>query len=271
MIEYFNIVNKVLKYGERRQNRTGIDTLSIFGYMFQHDLSLGFPLLTSKKMNLDIIAGELRWFLDGKTNPSELNSSIWDEWQSKNEIGPMYGSIWRDYKLPDGESIDQIANLIDLLKKNPNSRRHVMTTLHLGFVPDESYSPQDNVRRGKGCLWPCHGLITQCNVRNGKYLDLMMYQRSADTALGVPYNIASYALLTHIIANEVDLKVGKLNIVFGDLHIYENHIENIKEQIKLSDHGLPFLRNKPKLDFKLDELILEGYHPHPKIKYEIAV
>ncbi len=271
MKAYQELVEKVLNSGELRENRTEFRTMSVFGEMFEHNLQKGFPLLTSKKMSLEFIAGELRWFLNGDTRPSTLNSKIWDDWAYEDSIGPMYGSIWRDYKLPNGESVDQIEGLINNLRNNPNSRRHVITTLHLGAVPDESMSPQENVKQGRGALYPCHGLTVQCNVRDGKYLDLIMFQRSADTALGVPYNIASYALLTHILANETGLEAGVLKIVFGDLHIYENHLENIKEQMSREFKDLPTLDCKPDLDFKIEDIKLKDYNPHKAVKYVIAV
>ncbi len=271
MRQYKELVEYVIQTGERRSNRTGIDTMAAFGYMFIHDLQQGFPLLTSKKMDLSKIAGELRWFLDGNTKPSQLNSKIWDNWQYNDDIGPMYGAIWRKYPMIDGSTFDQIKALIENLKTNPNSRRHIMTTLHLSCVADERVSPQENVKAGRGALWPCHGLVVQCNVRNGKFLDLIMFQRSCDIGLGAGYNIASYGLLTHILANEVGLQPGILKIVLGDLHIYENHMVKLLEQIKRPMRALPTLNQKLSLDFDPENIELIGYNPHDSIKYDIAV
>jgi thymidylate synthase len=275
--KYLNLLDDILKNGVQKGDRTGTGTLSVFGRMYRHDLSEGFPLLTTKKLHIKSILHELLWFLKGSTNIKYLKDngiSIWDEWATpEGELGPVYGSQWRAWKGIHGEIIDQVAVLIDGLRKNPNSRRHIINAWNVAYLPDESKSPQQNVVEGKMALSPCH-VMYQFNVANGK-LSCMLTQRSADAFLGLPYNCASLSFLTHMVAQQCDLEPGEIIHSFGDLHLYLNHLEQAKLQLTREPRPLPKLviKRKPDsiFDYKFDDFEIEGYAPHPHISAPIAV
>jgi thymidylate synthase len=264
MRAYHDLLDHVLNTGVTRMDRTGTGTRSVFGYQMRFDLGEGFPLITTKKLHLRSIIHELLWFLAGDTNIAYLKDnkvSIWDEWADENgELGPVYGKQWRSWATPSGDSIDQIANLLESLTKNPDSRRHIVSAWNPADV-DEMALP------------PCHCLF-QFYVAEGK-LSCQLYQRSADIFLGVPFNIASYALLTHMIAQVVGLKAGDFVHTFGDAHLYLNHIEQAELQLSRAPRALPTLKLDPTVsslfDFRYDHIAIEGYDPHPAIKAPIAV
>ena len=264
MHQYLNLLDHVKWVGIRKEDRTGIGTLSTFGYQMRFNLSHGFPLLTTKKLHLKSIIHELLWFLRGDTNVRYLQEngvSIWDEWaDEEGELGPVYGKQWRSWAAPDGSSIDQIANLIDGIKRNPDSRRHVVT----------AWNPADVDHMA---LPPCHCLF-QFYVADGR-LSCQLYQRSADVFLGVPFNIASYALLTMMVAQVCDLKPGDFVWTGGDCHLYLNHLDQANKQLSRAPRGLPKMRINPEVKdifgFKYEDFTLEGYNPHPHIKAEVAV
>jgi thymidylate synthase len=264
MQTYLNFLSHVLENGVDRDDRTGTGTRGVFGYQMRFDLAQGFPLLTTKKLHLKSIIHELLWFLMGETNIGYLKENgvrIWDEWADENgDLGPVYGSQWRSWPAPNGESIDQIERLIDGLKNNPNSRRHIVTAWNPAEIENMA-------------LPPCHCLF-QFFVAEGK-LSCQLYQRSADIFLGVPFNIASYALLTHMVAHVVGLKPGEFVHSFGDAHIYHNHFEQARLQLTRSPRPLPKLVMNPErksiFDFKFEDFSFEGYDPHPTIKAPIAV
>ena len=264
MKQYLGLLQHVLDNGTKKDDRTGTGTISVFGYQMRFDLSEGFPLLTTKKLHTRSIIYELLWFLRGETNIKYLkdnNVSIWDEWADKNgDLGPVYGKQWRSWQTADGRTIDQISQLIDMIKKNPDSRRLIVSAWNLGDVD-------------KMALPPCHTMF-QFYVADGK-LSCQLYQRSADIFIGVPFNIASYALLTMMIAQVCNLKPGDFVHTFGDAHIYLNHLEQVKLQLSREPRPLPtmkILRDvKSIFDFKYEDFLLEGYDPHPNIKGEVAV
>lgn len=264
MLAYHALLDHVLNTGVTRMDRTGTGTRSVFGYQMRYDLAQGFPLVTTKKLHLRSIIHELLWFLAGDTNIAYLKAnkvSIWDEWADEaGELGPVYGKQWRSWATPDGQSIDQITRLIDGLKRNPDSRRHLVS----------AWNPADVDAMA---LPPCHCLF-QFYVAQGR-LSCQLYQRSADIFLGVPFNIASYALLTHMIAQVVGLKVGDFVHTLGDAHLYLNHIEQAELQLSRSIRPLPVLRIDPSIndlfDFRYDHFAIEVYDPHPAIKAPIAV
>ena len=264
MHQYLNLLDHVKWVGIRKEDRTGIGTLSTFGYQMRFNLSHGFPLLTTKKLHLKSIIHELLWFLRGDTNVRYLQEngvSIWDEWaDEEGELGPVYGRQWRSWAAPDGSSIDQIANLIDGIKRNPDSRRHVVT----------AWNPADVDHMA---LPPCHCLF-QFYVADGR-LSCQLYQRSADVFIGIPFNIASYALLTMMVAQVCGLKPGDFVWTGGDCHLYLNHLEQAREQLTREPRGLPKMRINPEVKdifgFKYEDFTLEGYNPHPHIKAEVAV
>lgn len=264
MRAYHDLLDHVLNTGVTRMDRTGTGTRSVFGYQMRFDLGEGFPLITTKKLHLRSIIHELLWFLAGDTNIAYLKDnkvSIWDEWADENgELGPVYGKQWRSWATPSGDSIDQIANLLESLTKNPDSRRHIVSAWNPADV-DEMALP------------PCHCLF-QFYVAEGK-LSCQLYQRSADIFLGVPFNIASYALLTHMIAQVVGLKAGDFVHTFGDAHLYLNHIEQAELQLSRAPRALPSLKLDSTVsslfDFRYDHIAIEGYDPHPAIKAPIAV
>ncbi len=262
MKPYLEFLRTILETGETRSDRTGTGTIGIFGYQMRFDLSAGFPLVTTKKCHLRSIIHELLWFLSGDTNIKYLRDnkvSIWDEWADKDgNLGPVYGYQWRHW---GKENIDQIAALIDGIKKNPTSRRHIVSAWNVSDV-------------GKMALPPCHTMF-QFYVHASERLSCQLYQRSADSFLGVPFNIASYALLTMMVAQVTGLKPGHFVHSFGDAHIYLNHVEQVKLQLTREPRPLPQMKINPAVtsifDFKFEDFTLENYDPHPAIKGEISV
>ena len=274
MKQYLDLVKHVLENGNEKSDRTGTGTKSVFGHQMRFDLSEGFPMVTTKKLHLKSIIYELLWFLKGDTNIKYLQENgvrIWDEWADSNgDLGPVYGHQWRNWN--DNE-IDQIVSVINSLKDNPNSRRMLVTAWNPGVLPDTKKSFEENVQNGKAALPPCHAFF-QFYVHNQK-LSCQLYQRSADIFLGVPFNIASYALLTEMIAHVCNLKCGEFVHTFGDAHIYNNHIEQVQLQLKREPKPLPKLKFKRKVDnifdFKFNDFEILNYDPHPHIKGKVAV
>lgn len=264
MIQYHDLLKHIMEQGVDKPDRTGTGIRSVFGYQMRFDLSEGLPLVTTKKVHLRSIIHELLWFLQGDTNIAYLKENgvrIWDEWADENgDLGPVYGYQWRSWPSPKGGNIDQISNLIENIKKNPYSRRHIVSAWNPAFV-DEMALP------------PCHTLF-QFYVADGK-LSCQLYQRSADTFLGVPFNIASYALLTLMIAQVCDLEPGDFVHTFGDAHIYSNHFEQVNEQLSRDFRPLPQMKLNPEVkdifNFKFEDFKLENYDPHPHIKAPVAV
>ncbi|PYQ29964.1 MAG: thymidylate synthase [Acidobacteria bacterium] len=264
MQQYLSLVREILDHGAPKTDRTGTGTLSIFGHQMRFDLERGFPLVTTKKLHLRSIIYELLWFLAGDTNVRFLNENkvtIWDEWADANgELGPVYGYQWRSWPAADGRHIDQISNVIAEIKRNPDSRRLVVSAWNVGDLD-------------KMALQPCHALF-QFYVANGR-LSCQMYQRSADVFLGVPFNIASYALLTMMVAQVCELRPGDLILTLGDAHLYSNHLEQAREQLARDPRPLPSMKLNPDVrsifDFKFSDFTLENYDPHPAIKAPIAV
>jgi thymidylate synthase len=274
MKQYHELLKYIIDKGVNKEDRTGTGTISIFGYQMRFDLSEGFPVLTTKKLHLRSIIHELLWFLKGETNIKYLNDNrvyIWDDWANdKGELGPVYGQQWRNW---NGEGIDQITDLIEQIKKNPDSRRHIVAAWNPSVMPDTSKSFDDNVANGKAALPPCHAWF-QFYVANGK-VSCQLYQRSADVFLGVPFNIASYALLTMMVAQVCNLEVGDFVHTFGDAHIYLNHMEQVNLQLNRDFHPIPQMKINPKIknifDFKYEDFELVGYEAHPTIKGKISV
>ncbi|MBO9710778.1 MAG: thymidylate synthase [Caulobacter sp.] len=261
--QYLNLLADILENGVQRGDRTGTGTLGVFGRQIRFDLSKGFPVLTTKKLHLRSIIIELLWFLKGDTNIAWLKDNgvrIWDEWADENgDLGPVYGKQWRSWATPDGQSIDQIVNLVEGLKTNPNSRRHIVSAWNPADVEDMA-------------LPPCHCLF-QFFVADGK-LSCQLYQRSADVFLGVPFNIASYALLTLMVAKVVGLEPGEFVHTFGDAHLYLNHLDQAREQIQREPFPFPTMRIADKRDlfgFEYEDFTLEGYEAHPHIKAAVSV
>lgn len=277
MEAYHHLLKTILADGTRRDDRTGTGTISIFGHQMRFDLSQGMPLVTTKKLHLRSIIHELLWFIHGDTNIrylQEVGVSIWDEWaDEQGNLGPLYGAQWRAWPGPDGQAIDQLAEVIEQLKARPHSRRHVVSAWNPVGLPDESISPQANVAEGRMALAPCHCLF-QFYVADGR-LSCQLYQRSADCFLGVPFNIASYAMLTYMVAQVVGLKPGDFIHTFGDAHIYLNHLDQVHEQLSRTPKPLPTLKLNPERksleDFVFEDFELLGYDPHPAIKAPIAV
>ncbi|WP_412458345.1 thymidylate synthase [Salinivibrio kushneri] len=279
MKQYQALMQDILDNGTDRGDRTGVGTRSVFGRQLRFDLAAGFPLLTTKKLYTRAIIHELLWFLNGDTNVQYLQDNkvrIWDEWATESgDLGPVYGAQWRSWACPDGSTVDQIEQLIEQIKTKPHSRRHIITAWNPADLPDESISPTENAEQGKMALAPCHCLF-QFYVADGK-LSCQLYQRSADYFLGVPFNIASYALFTHMIAQQCDLAVGDFVHTFGDVHLYHNHLtdEIVYEQLKREPRALPRLviKRKPAsiFDYQIDDFEIEGYEPHPTIKAPIAI
>ena len=257
-------MNHVLQNGVKKEDRTGTGTISVFGYQMRYNLADGFPLLTTKKLHTKSIIHELLWFLKGDTNIKYLKEhgvNIWDEWADENgDLGPVYGYQWRNWPTPNGEHIDQISQVVEMIKKNPDSRRLIVSAWNVADINQMK-------------LPPCHAFF-QFYVADGK-LSCQLYQRSADIFLGVPFNIASYALLTMMIAQVCGLKVGDFVHTLGDAHLYSNHIEQAKLQLTRDLRSLPTMKINPKVtsifDFKFEDFSLENYNPHPHIKAEVAV
>ena len=274
MKQYHDLVKHVLETGTFKGDRTGTGTKSVFGYQMRFDLSEGFPMVTTKKLHLKSIIYELLWFLKGDTNIAYLQENgvkIWDEWADENgDLGPVYGRQWRNW---NNEEIDQITELIAAIKTNPNSRRLLISAWNPSVLPDTTKSFAENVENGKVALPPCHAFF-QFYVANGK-LSCQLYQRSADIFLGVPFNIASYALLTLMIAQVCELEPGEFIHTFGDAHIYSNHFEQLELQLSREIRDLPTMKLNPAvkniLDFTFEDFTLEGYDPHPHIKGAVAV
>jgi thymidylate synthase len=264
MQQYHDLMRRVLDTGAKKEDRTGTGTLSVFGHQMRFDLAEGFPLVTTKKLHLKSIVHELLWFLKGDTNIAYLKEngvSIWDEWaDEKGELGPVYGSQWRSWPTPDGRHIDQIANLIHQIKTNPDSRRLIVSAWNVADI-------------GRMALPPCHCLF-QFYVADGR-LSCQLYQRSADIFLGVPFNIASYALLTMMVAQVCSLQPGDFIHTLGDAHLYLNHLDQTREQLSRSPYKLPEMHLNPHVtsifDFKFEDFELVGYQAHPSIKAPIAV
>ncbi len=274
--QYLGLLRDILDNGIRKGDRTGTGTLSVFGRMYRHDLRAGFPLLTTKKLHTRSIVHELLWFLRGDTNIGYLNEhgvSIWDEWATpEGELGPVYGAQWRAWPGSDGKPIDQIAALVEGLRRKPDSRRHIISAWNVACLPDESLSPEANAARGRMALPPCH-VLYQFYVAQGR-LSCMMTQRSADCFLGVPFNAASVALLTHMLAQQCDLEPGEIVHSFGDLHLYLNHLEQARLQLSRAPRAAPRLRihRRPAsiLDYRYEDFEIVGYDPHPSIPAPIA-
>ena len=274
MKQYLDLVKHVLKKGNYKADRTGTGTKSVFGYQMRFDLNDGFPLVTTKKLHLKSIIHELLWFINGETNIKYLRDNgvkIWDAWADESgNLGPVYGSQWRNW---NNEKIDQISQLIDLIKNNPDSRRMLVSAWNPSVLPNTKKSFSENVMNGKAALPPCHAFF-QFYVCNNK-LSCQLYQRSADIFLGVPFNIASYALFTHMIAHVCDLFVGDFVHTFGDAHIYSNHTEQIEQQLSRTPKELPTLNIKRKVnsifDFKFEDFEIINYNPHPHIKGKVSV
>ncbi len=279
MQQYLDLMRDVIDNGVDRGDRTGTGTRSVFGRQLRFDLSRGFPLVTTKTVHLKSVIVELLWFLQGRTDVTwlqERGCKIWNEWATtEGELGPVYGKQWRSWACPDGRTIDQLSELLEQIKRNPNSRRLIVSAWNPADLPDESLSPQDNAAAGRMALAACHTLF-QFYVAEGR-LSCQLYQRSADLFLGVPFNIASYALLTHMIAQQCDLEVGDFVHTFGDCHLYHNHLTDdiVYEQLRREPRELPRLvlgRRPPSLfDYELGDIAFEGYEPHPRIRAPIAV
>jgi thymidylate synthase len=264
MKQYLELLQHVYDHGTKKGDRTGTGTRSVFGWQMRFNLNDGFPLLTTKKVHTRSIFHELLWFLRGETNIAYLHEhgvSIWDEWaDEQGDLGPVYGSQWRSWKTDDGKSIDQISELVDGIKNNPNSRRHIVSAWNVGEID-------------KMALPPCHSLF-QFYVADNT-LSCQLYQRSADIFLGVPYNIASYALLTMMIAQVTNLKLGEFIHTFGDAHLYDNHLEQTKQQLQRNVRTLPTLKLNPNVtsifDFTYEDIEVVNYDPHPHISAPVAI
>ncbi|MEZ2416721.1 thymidylate synthase [Luteibacter sp. RCC_6_2] len=264
MQPYLDLLRHVLEHGAEKSDRTGTGTRSVFGWQMRYDLSKGFPLVTTKKLHLKSIVHELIWFLQGDTNTAYLKEhgvSIWDEWaDAKGDLGPVYGAQWRAWPTADGKTVDQIAWLVDEIKRNPDSRRMIVSAWNVGELP-------------KMALMPCHTMF-QFYVANGK-LSCQLYQRSGDIFLGVPFNIASYALLTHMVAQVTGLEPGDFIHTLGDAHLYSNHVEQATKQLAREPRPLPKLVLNPDVrslfDFRFEDVAIAGYDPHPAIKAPVAV
>ena len=264
MRPYLDLLETILRAGVRKDDRTGVGTLALFGHQMRFDLALGFPLVTTKKLHLKSIVHELLWFLAGDTNVRYLNQhgvTIWDEWaDARGELGPIYGEQWRSWRAPDGRAIDQIAEVLAEIRRNPQSRRLIVS----------AWNPADLPRMA---LSPCHCLF-QFHVAEGR-LSCQLYQRSGDVFLGVPFNIASYALLTHMVAQVTGYKPGEFVHTFGDAHLYLSHLEQAQLQLTRTLRPLPRLKLDPKVTdlfaFRAEDIVIEGYDPHPAIKAAVAV
>ena len=274
MKQYLDLLQHIKEKGVKKEDRTGTGTISVFGYQMRFNLQEGFPLVTTKKLHLRSIIHELIWFINGETNIKYLKENgvtIWDEWADNNgNLGPIYGHQWRNW---NSDGIDQLQDVIYSLKNNPSSRRMIVTAWNPNIIPDSSKSFSDNVKNGKAALPPCHAFF-QFYVSDNK-LSCQMYQRSADVFLGVPFNIASYALLTHMIAQVCEYDVGDFIHSFGDTHIYLNHLEQVDLQLTRDPMKLPKLKLNPLIkkieDFKYEDIEILDYNSHPSIKGKISV
>ncbi len=274
MKQYHTLLRHVLTSGNQKGDRTGTGTLSVFGYQMRFDLSEGFPMVTTKKLHLKSIVYELLWFLKGDTNIGYLQENgvrIWNEWADENgNLGPVYGRQWRNW---NGDEIDQIKEVVQSLKNNPNSRRMLVSAWNPSVLPDTSNSFSENVANGKAALPPCHAFF-QFYVADGK-LSCQLYQRSADIFLGVPFNIASYALFTMMMAQVCGYEAGEFIHTFGDAHIYNNHMEQVELQLSREPRALPKMIINPEVkdifDFTFDDFTLTDYNPYPHIKGVVAV
>ncbi len=279
MQNYLDLLQAIIDRGHDRSDRTGVGTRALFGYQLRFDLTAGFPLVTTKRVHLKSVIGELLWFLRGEENNRWLRQqgiSIWDEWATpEGELGPIYGAQWRSWRCPDGGVIDQLSELITGIRSRPHSRRHLVTAWNPADLPDESITPQANVEQGRMALAPCHCLF-QFFVAEGR-LSCHLYQRSADAFLGVPFNIASYALLTHLVADQCELTVGDFVHSFGDVHLYHNHLteEIVYRQLTRTPHPLPRLQLKRRASdlfgYCAEDIAVLDYHHHPAIRAPIAV
>ena len=274
MKQYLDLIKHVIENGDEKKDRTGTGTKSVFGYQMRFNLKDGFPLITTKKLHIKSIIYELLWFINGETNTKYLNENgvkIWDAWADKNgDLGPVYGSQWRNW---NNEKIDQISNLIELIKNNPDSRRMLVSAWNPSVLPDTKKDFSENILNGKAALPPCHAFF-QFYVSNKK-LSCQLYQRSADIFLGVPFNIASYALFTHMIAHVCKLDVGDFVHTFGDAHIYNNHIEQIQLQLARTPRKMPTLNIKRRVNsifnFRFEDFEILNYDPYPHIKGKVSV
>ncbi len=277
MKQYQTLLQHILDEGVEKGDRTGTGTRSVFGYQMRFNLADGFPMVTTKKLHLKSIIYELLWFLNGDTNKAYLNEhgvSIWDEWATEDgDLGPVYGKQWRAWPLPGGGEVDQIAQVIEQIRSKPDSRRLIVSAWNVADLPNESVSPQQNVQEGRMALAPCHALF-QFYVAQGR-LSCQLYQRSCDVFLGVPFNIASYALLTHMVAQQCELEVGDFVWTGGDTHLYSNHLEQAREQLTREPYALPKLKiaRKPAsiFDYRFEDFEIVGYQSHPHIKAPIAI
>lgn len=277
MKQYLDLLRRVRDTGAPKGDRTGTGTWSVFGHQMRFDLNEGFPLVTTKKIHLKSVIHELLWFLKGDTNTAYLKQngvSIWDEWADKSgDLGPIYGYQWRSWPTPDGSHIDQIAQIIEQIRITPDSRRIMVSAWNPADLPDESLSPQENVAQGRMALAPCHAFF-QFYVRDGR-LSCQLYQRSADIFLGVPFNIASYALLTLMVAQVCDLQPGDFIHTLGDAHLYSNHLEQADLQLSRKPFPLPTMKLDEKVqnldDFVYESFEISGYECHPGIRAPIAI
>jgi thymidylate synthase len=277
MRQFLDLLRNILENGAVRGDRTGTGTKGLFGAQLRFDLSQGFPLITTRKVFFKGVIYELLWFLAGDTNIKYLtdhNVHIWDAWADENgNLGPVYGAQWRKWRGPDNQHIDQITRVIDQIRKHPDSRRHIVSAWNPAVLPDESVSPQENVKAGRAALASCHTLF-QFYVADGK-LSCQLYQRSADSPVGLVFNIAQYALLTHMVAQQCDLRPGDFIWTGGDCHIYVNQFEGVREQLAREPRPLPRLviKRKPAsiLEYQFEDFEITGYDPYPPIKYQVAV
>jgi thymidylate synthase len=277
MKQHLELLKNILDYGIERRDRTGTGAKSIFGAQLRFNLAEGFPLVTTRKVFFKGVIHELLWFLAGDTNIKYLNDHnvhIWDPWaDEKGDLGPVYGAQWRAWEAPDGRRIDQIVRVVEQIRARPESRRHIVTAWNPAVLPDETVSPQENVRAGQAALASCHALF-QFHVAAGR-LSCLLYQRSCDCPVGVVFNIAQYSLLTHMVAQQCDLQPGDFIWTGGDCHVYLNQEDGVREQLSRDPRQLPKLTIKRKptsvLEYRFEDFEITDYHPHPAIKYPVAV